>query len=148
MGDYYPPSIGAMPTGSKLWILNLGYLDCDESNLLAGANSMSPSAPAQKHTRRHCVMICILIYYPSVGLILYDTGSPEDLIKHWDSADLECTPRIWNKAENGLPEAIAATGNKIQDVKLIIISHLHMDHCGGLEHFLGTGEYYFFFFDI
>lgn len=139
MGDYHPASNGVMPPGSKLWLLNLGTLDCDEGVLVSGANSFPPGAPAQKHSRRNAVMICIMIYYPGVGLILYDSGSPEDVIANWDHADLECTPRIWNKEENGLPEAIAATGNNIKDVKVVIMSHLHMDHAGGLEHFMGTG---------
>ena len=37
-----------------------------------------------------------------------------------------------------LPNAIKATGNNIRDVKAIIMGHLHLDHAGGLEHFLGT----------
>lgn len=37
-----------------------------------------------------------------------------------------------------LPNAIKATGNDIKDVKAIIMGHLHADHAGGLEHFLGT----------
>lgn len=37
-----------------------------------------------------------------------------------------------------LPNAIKTTGNDIKDVKAIIMGHLHLDHAGGLEHFLGT----------
>lgn len=37
-----------------------------------------------------------------------------------------------------LPAAIKATGNDIKDVKAIVIGHLHLDHAGGLEHFVGT----------
>lgn len=42
------------------------------------------------------------------------------------------------KPEHRLPDAIKATGNDIKDVKAIIIGHLHLDHAGGLEHFVGT----------
>jgi len=38
-----------------------------------------------------------------------------------------------------LATQIAATGNDIKDVKMIIMGHLHLDHAGGLEPFRGTG---------
>lgn len=37
-----------------------------------------------------------------------------------------------------LPAAIKATGHDIKDVKIIVMGHLHLDHAGGLEHFIGT----------
>ena len=83
-------------------------------------------------------MIAVLIYHPSEGLILYDTGSCEDVITSWGTQWLECTPRKWDKEKNSLPAAIKATGNDIKDVKAVVVSHLHLDHAGGLEHFFGT----------
>lgn len=43
----------------------------------------------------------------------------------------------WNRynPEHHLEAAIAATGHKLEDVKHIILGHLHMDHAGGLELF-------------
>jgi len=38
-----------------------------------------------------------------------------------------------------LPNAIKATGNDIKDVKAVVFGHLHLDHAGGLEHFLDSG---------
>jgi hypothetical protein len=140
MGDYYPQPNGTMPAGSKIWLLDLGRLDCDEGVLVRSKNTFAATDTETKHTRRLAVMICVMIYHPDIGLILYDTGSPEDVIKNWKAEDLECTPRIWEKEKHGLPEAIAATGNKIEDVKVVILSHMHMDHAGGLEHFIGTGK--------
>jgi glyoxylase-like metal-dependent hydrolase (beta-lactamase superfamily II) len=88
-------------------------------------------------------MISVLLFYPEIGLILFDVGSSEDIIKNWDPAYTECTPRIWDKAVHGLPEAIKATGaGEIQDVKKVVLSHLHLDHAGGLEHFFDTGKIY------
>lgn len=86
-------------------------------------------------------MIAGLLYHPDVGLILFDTGSCEDAITAWGEKFFECTPRIWEKAKHGLPEAIAATGaGTIKDVKAVVLGHLHNDHAGGLEWFMGTGK--------
>jgi glyoxylase-like metal-dependent hydrolase (beta-lactamase superfamily II) len=42
------------------------------------------------------------------------------------------------KESNRLPAAIKATGHDIKDIKAVIFGHLHLDHAGGLEHFIGT----------
>lgn len=47
-------------------------------------------------------------------------------------------PRTVYSDNQKLPAAIKATGNDIKDVKAVIIGHLHLDHAGGLEHFMGT----------
>lgn len=113
----------------------------DAANLLAGANQFPAHLPPQPHTRRELIMISLLLYYPGFGLILFDTGSAEDVIASWGQKAVECQPRIWSKEKNGLPEAIKATGaGTIKDVKMIVMSHLHCDHAGGLEHFMDTGK--------
>ncbi|KAJ9501186.1 hypothetical protein H2202_002980 [Exophiala xenobiotica] len=132
------PSPSRLPTGSKIWFLDLGDLDVDAADVLSGAN-IFPTGVVRSHERRDLVMIAALIFHPEVGLILYDTGSCEDVITSWGRESLECTPRIWSKEKHSLPEAIKATGaGTIHDVKAIVLSHLHLDHAGGLEHFFGT----------
>lgn len=123
-------------------MLDLGILDIDASYVLSGANVPLHGAEPQTHETRPCLMIAGLLYHPDVGLILFDTGSREDVIKSWDKEFLECAPRAWDKDIHSLPAAIKATGaGEIGDVKAVILSHLHLDHAGGLEHFFGTGSY-------
>lgn len=87
-------------------------------------------------------MLAGLLYHPAInGLVLFDTGSCEDAVANWNPTTVECTPRIWKKEVNGLPEAIEASGaGTIKDVKVVVLSHLHFDHAGGLEWFFDSGE--------
>lgn len=66
----------------------------------------------------------------------------------WGLAACDVSRRVEYTEQHRLPAAIAATGNRIEDVRAIIIGHLHNDHAGsinsrwkihilgGLEHFL------------
>ncbi len=56
----------------------------------------------------------------------------------WGAPLTDVFPRVGYSEAQKLPAAIAATGNDIKDVKAVVIGHLHLDHAGGLEHFVGT----------
>jgi glyoxylase-like metal-dependent hydrolase (beta-lactamase superfamily II) len=58
--------------------------------------------------------------------------------KKWGAPLTDVFPRTEYKDSQRLPAAIKATGNDIKDVKAIVFGHLHLDHAGGLEHFIGT----------
>ncbi|KAJ5184835.1 hypothetical protein N7491_007296 [Penicillium cf. griseofulvum] len=120
-----------LPPGFKLWLqlLDLGVLDIDASYVLSGANVPLHGATPQNHECRPCLMIEGLLYHLDKGLILLDMGSREDIIQSWDKEFLECAPPI------------KATGaGEIGDVKAVVMSHLNLDHAGGLKHFFGTGK--------
>ena len=61
-----------------------------------------------------------VIKHPRAGAILVDTGmgSSADRIKEW---------RIVNR---GVAEALAEHDLSPADVKIVVNSHLHFDHCG------------------
>jgi glyoxylase-like metal-dependent hydrolase (beta-lactamase superfamily II) len=46
--------------------------------------------------------------------------------------------RVDYQEEHELEAQIKLTGHDIKDVKAVIMGHLHLDHAGGLEHFVGT----------
>lgn len=56
------------------------------------------------------------------------------VISYWSIIDQRvCGFRYGS--EHYLENAIAATGHRLEDVKAIILGHLHVDHAGGLEMF-------------
>ncbi|KAJ5318135.1 hypothetical protein PENANT_c043G07542 [Penicillium antarcticum] len=126
------------PAGTKMHILNLGTLQADESWILRGANASSLSNQNPQNRRRDLALLSALIEYPGIGLILYETGCAEDLDVKWGAPLTDVFPRVEYSDNHRLPNAIKATGNDIKDVKAVLIGHLHLDHAGGLEHFVDT----------
>ena len=86
--------------------------------------------------RRQMPMYCVLIEHPIEGLILWETGSGKDYPTVWGPQLADIFTRVRYEAAHELDAAIEATGHKIEDVKKIIIGHLHLDHAGGLDMFL------------
>ncbi|KAJ0415771.1 beta-lactamase-like protein [Aspergillus carlsbadensis] len=127
------------PPGTKMHILNLGTLQADESWILRGANASCLSEMNPVNKRRDLVVLSALIEYPGVGLILFETGCAEDLEVKWPAPLTDVFPRTEYTDDNKLPAAIKAAGYNISDISAVIIGHLHLDHAGGLEHFLDTG---------
>lgn len=59
-------------------------------------------------------------------------------LKNWGAPITDIFPRIVYSNEQKLPAAIKKTGNDIKDVKAVLMGHLHLDHAGGLEHFIDS----------
>ncbi|PYH85360.1 metallo-beta-lactamase superfamily protein [Aspergillus uvarum CBS 121591] len=127
------------PPGTQMHILNLGTMNVDEGWLLTGANGSSASNPNPPNKRRDLMLIAGLIEHPEMGLILFETGSAEDVDRQWGPQATDLFPRTHYEPQHHLPAAIRATGHDIRDVKAVIMGHLHLDHAGGLEHFRSTG---------
>ncbi|CAD0048388.1 unnamed protein product [Aureobasidium pullulans] len=107
------------PPGTKLWLLECGWLACDEGFVIRGGNTSLAS---------------------TAGLILWETGCGKDYPEVWGPQVADVFSRVKYDEKHELRNAIAATGNKIEDVKKIIIGHLHLDHAGGLDEFFGRKD--------
>ena len=66
------------------------------------------------------------------GYILYDTGShPEAMHGYWPRNLQEIYP-LYQKEEERLENQLALCKVKPEDIKTVVISHMHLDHAGGL----------------
>lgn len=126
------------PKGTKFWLLECGWLECDEGFVVRGGNTSLKSTEDKefKNKRRELPCYCVLIEHPHEGLILWETGCGKDYPEVWGPVVSDIFSRVKYDPEHELDAAIAATGHKIEDVKKIIIGHLHLDHAGGLDMFL------------
>jgi hypothetical protein len=126
------------PQGTKMWLLECGWLEADEAFMIRGANTSlgSTADKAFVNKRREMPMYCVLIEHPHEGLILWETGSGKDYPEVWGPQLADVFTRVRYEAKHELDAQIEATGHKVEDVKKIIIGHLHLDHAGGLDLFL------------
>lgn len=110
----------------KLSVLYLGKITCARDRLIQCD---------EKTTLINSPMSAVLIQHPTLGNILYDTGnSPYYHSEYGDTINA-----IYPVTEFiSIEEALAEHGLRCEDINLLILSHLHFDHAGGLRYFIGT----------
>ncbi|KAG9562893.1 Metallo-hydrolase/oxidoreductase, partial [Aureobasidium melanogenum] len=130
------------PKGTKLWLLECGWLECDEGFVIRGGNTSLGSTAGRsfENKRRALPVYCCLISHPHEGLILWETGCGKDYPDVWGPQVHDVFCRVKYEDRHELRNAVAATGNKIEDIKKVIIGHLHLDHAGGLDEFMGRKD--------
>ncbi|KAK3674845.1 hypothetical protein LTR78_005189 [Recurvomyces mirabilis] len=126
------------PQGTKIWLLEVGWLEADEGFVIRGGNTSLKSTgdKAFVNKRRQMPMYCVLIEHPIEGCILWETGCGKDYPEIWGPVVSDIFSRVRYEPHHELDAAIEATGHKLEDIKKIIIGHLHLDHAGGLDMFL------------
>lgn len=80
-------------------------------------------------------LVATVIQHPTLGNILYDTGDSEDYPTIHTQQMLDTYPITEFYT---VKDVLAERGLKPEDIDMIIISHLHFDHAGGLRYFAGT----------
>ncbi|KAH7395416.1 beta-lactamase-like protein [Cadophora sp. MPI-SDFR-AT-0126] len=126
------------PPGTKAYLLEVGWLECDEGFVVRGGNTSLKSTEGQTfvNKRRELPMYCVLIDHPHEGVILWETGCGKDYPEVWGPQLIDVFTRIKYEPRHELKAAIEATGHKLEDVKKIILGHMHLDHAGGLDMFM------------
>jgi glyoxylase-like metal-dependent hydrolase (beta-lactamase superfamily II) len=119
----------------KLHLLDLGVLEYDEGWPLAGAGVSTLSEPAPASPRRGVAVIAALIEHPKAGPILFDTGAAAAFRELWPPPVQELFAITTYDREHHLDAALEAAGFGVDDVRAIVLSHMHLDHAGGLELF-------------
>lgn len=78
-----------------------------------------------------------LIKHPD-GYVLFDTGNALEVVdnkeEHWGLDTVAAYDPVMTE-EQWVVNAIQKVGVKAEDIKYVILSHLHLDHAGGVGHF-------------
>jgi glyoxylase-like metal-dependent hydrolase (beta-lactamase superfamily II) len=123
--------------GSKLSLLDLGRMDVDDGFFIRGCNAAAQSNPHPQYERRHVAVVSAVIEHPSVGPILFDAGCAQNAAEDWPAPAWDLFPLVRYDDEHHLDNALEAAGYGIDEIKAVVMGHLHLDHAGGLEHFRG-----------
>lgn len=131
-------TVNVQPKGKslKMHVLDLGVLRLDKNFMVANSTIATPKNP---NPRGQIIDIPVAAYYlehPD-GNILFDTGCHPDwggANGRWPGSLQELFPHIGGE-ECMLPARLDAMGIGPDQVKHVVLSHLHCDHAGCVEYF-------------
>lgn len=111
----------------KLHALNCGKMFVDESSLVSGIHS---ATFRNQNPRAQWVEIpvCVYLIESTAGYILYDTGCHEREATVPEGEDTP-SPYVFESGQL-LPDRLKNLGISPDEIKYVVISHLHCDHAG------------------
>lgn len=115
----------------KLYVLDTGYLEADKNGVVAGATVGTRSKPIVRNKWIKLPVMSFLIENDG-EYILFDTGSnPQAMNGYWSESLQEVYP-LYQKPEQQLDAQLKLCGVDPKDIKTVVLSHMHLDHAGGL----------------
>lgn len=116
---------------SKVWLIESARWDVPRNQIIRAETKEI------KEENRRIVLpsYFVLIKHPTLGYVLYDTGVASDYKSFWSSDMLEQYEFL---KLNDFDEKLAEVSLTVNDIDLLIISHLHYDHEGNLRRFANT----------
>ncbi|MCI5800982.1 MAG: N-acyl homoserine lactonase family protein [Oscillospiraceae bacterium] len=117
----------------RVFVLDLGCLTAEKDGIVHRPGR-------EDHSRITLPLPAFLIDHPE-GKILYDTGCHPDAMNGWWQ---DCMVRAYpflQSPEQRLENQLALCGVKPEEISAVVLSHLHLDHTGGLSLFPGKPVY-------
>ncbi len=120
----------------KMYVIGCGRMLLDKSGLLAAEQG----AEADK-AQRVDIPVCTYLFDHPDGLVLFDTAcDPEGMTKNWPEYNKQVSPHEAKEGEY-LPDRLKQLGIATDDIRYVVISHLHTDHAGCLKMFKNAEVY-------
>ncbi|QGA69108.1 N-acyl homoserine lactonase family protein [Sulfolobus sp. E11-6] len=119
---------------SKIYLLDHGKISADLGWFLP--NPMTVEDMKNPKPRNWIdVSIMSAVIEHKDGVILFDSGIPDNVNQKWPQIALSVFPVTQFSEENKMENQLKKIGYKPEDIHFIIFSHLHLDHTGSLELF-------------
>jgi N-acyl homoserine lactone hydrolase len=118
-------------------VIDRGHFTCDLNFLVEGNTLGVRDEPNPETDFEPNAVYNVVIDHPD-GTILYDTGLHHDAADgYWPEGMVQAfVPEVAD--EHRLDDDLEAAGWSIDDIDYVFMTHLHVDHAGGLEFFEGT----------
>ena len=114
-----------------------GRVQADRNFVVDGHGVATASHRDPEHVYETYVVWNLVIETPELT-VLWDTGSrPEAGDGYWPTPLYEAFAHV-DAAEHTLPADLEGAGYSIDEIDAVVMSHLHLDHAGGLRNFAGT----------
>ncbi len=116
--------------GLRFTAMNVGPISCAKANLVAFAPG-TVDAPTTS----------AIIEHPKHGLVLWDTGvndavaDPERADAYWGAGLRDAFGTHAFTREHAVDAQLKRLGFRLEDVRYVVYSHLHLDHAGGMSYF-------------
>ncbi len=113
----------------RVTAVNCGSMTLDKGILMTGTSGEITIPTA-----------AYIIEHPRHGLMLFDTGlnyhgaDPEEAEIHWEPGMRDAFGCSMAR-DQAIDRQLEKLGYKIEDVKIVVLSHMHFDHAGGMCHF-------------
>ncbi|MFC7203731.1 N-acyl homoserine lactonase family protein [Haloferax namakaokahaiae] len=118
-------------------LIDRGRVHADMGYVIDGYSMASASNPNPDHEMAEFVVWNAVIDTPE-RTILWDTGSnPRAGDGYWPAPLFEAFAHV-DAAEHTLEADLDAAGYSLSDIDAVVMSHLHLDHAGGLVEFADT----------
>ncbi len=122
----------------RMYIVSGGMIHCDLANMVCMPALGNAKENQVKSIWAESPVTCMIIENDE-GLVLYDTGChPEAMSSRWDEGNKLRTP-VEIGREEGIMAALKTLGYTADDVRYVVLSHLHEDHAGCIEFFDKAG---------
>lgn len=115
---------------TKIYFLDLGKMETDMNLLVANYVLGVKSNPTPNIIWSWIPISAVLIDHPD-GKILYDLGCHPDAMNGWPDSEKDLNP-FSHTPEQTLERQLALCDTKPEEIKTIILSHMHLDHAGAL----------------
>jgi len=127
------------PSEIRLTVLDHGTMQMDARRLAARPECFQRVAHREPQDLwQHFPVISVLVRHPE-GTFLLDTGCYSGWKDTWSESGIGDVIEYETRESALLGPALAAEGVRPTHIDAVVLSHLHMDHAGGLEVFSGTG---------
>lgn len=108
-------------SAAKLYVFEVAKIAVpDKGMIVSGRGGISP----------YIIPVPVFLIDHPKGLVLVDTGLNPD---NWLEARRKEV--IWNPEEQRIDKQLAKLGHKPEDIKYVIMTHLHLDHAGWMKLF-------------